>query len=745
MQHKYPKQLLWWMFLGGLLLLCFVALIVLPYPVGNLILLSLGAASLGYLSMPYLTRKSTIGTKTAQRWLDHYRLLIVTSGTTLAVALTILSAYLLRPGAKASEIGSGGWALLVSLLTLIAAVWLMRPTHTLPSISHPAVFRPAAHITKHHRWLFAAGLVLLMILAEINGSLFDIPVLQSVDINIQFGLLCASLLLLVVGAGGGQLVWQRPIINWRLILPVLGITLLALGVRFWHLQDSARVLIDEGSFVYATRLIESNPDTALLSPLSSIAAFPYVYPYLILQGINAFGHNFMGLRATSAILGVAGVLALYWLAKTLFDRKTALIAALMLAVFPPHMHFSRIAISEIGGPLFGTLGLAFLARGIKQNHRRDYCAGGVLLGLTHYFHEGPRLFFLPLAIIWLAGLIVLWRPRLSLRRILLAGLLLVIVAAPIYYTLVGMDRPLFARMVANQSGLSGGYWQDLVQKRDELLRKHVENHIVPAFAVYSYFLDPTLFYAGKTALILPAVFVFFALGVGYALSRLREPGPLLLILWILAASLGNSLLVNSASSPRFVLVFPALALAVAVGVRYVLPLLLLKWPERTVNRATWAVVLVLVVIQVGYYFGEHLAVYEHDIRLARDDPDGYDAALRTVDFLPGTAVYLISPVAANQLEVNELMLLLRPDLVIRTLSSADFTPAYLAEYVRCGHDVAFFVLPDDQPTIDMIHRYFYVRPPEYTPYTDIPAGEALVLYYAPNIPGVDRLKGRDCP
>lgn len=732
------------MFLSGLLLLCFMVLMALPYPVGNLTLLSLGAASLGYLSMPYLTRKSTIGTQTVQKWINRYRLLIVAGGTTGSVALTILGAYLLRPGAKASEIGQGGWVLLVGLIALIAAVWLIRPTHILPSIPHPAVFQPAAHITKHHWGLFAAGLVLLMILAEINGSLLDIPVLQSVDINIQFGLLCASLLLLVMGAGGGRLVWRRPIINWRLTLPVIGITLLALGVRFWHLQDSARVLIDEGSFIYATRLIESNPDTALLSPLSSIAAFPYVYPYLILHGINVFGHNFMGLRATSAILGVAGVLALYWLAKTLFDRKTALIAALLLAVFPPHMHFSRIAISEIGGPLFGTLGLAFLARGIKHNHMRDYCAGGVLLGLTHYFHEGPRLFFSPLAIIWLIGLIVLWRPRLPLRRILLVGLLLVIVAAPIYYTLIGMDRPLFARMVANQSGLSGGYWRDLLQQRGELLSEHFEYHIIPAFAVYSYFPDPTLFYAGQTALILPVVFVFFVLGMGYALSRLREPGPLLLILWILAASLGNSLLVNSASSPRFVLVFPALALAVAVGVRYVLPLLLLKWPEQTVNRVTWLVVLVLAVIQIGYYFGEHLPGFEHEFRLARDDPDGYDAALRTVDFSPGTAVYLISPVAVNQLEVNELMLLLRPDLVIHTLSSAEFTPAYLAEYVRCAHDVAFFVLPDDQPAIDLIHRYFYVRLPEYTPYTDIPAGEALALYYAPNIPGVDRLKGRDC-
>ncbi|MBZ0278182.1 MAG: hypothetical protein K8I60_18695, partial [Anaerolineae bacterium] len=384
----------------------------------------------------------------------------------------------------------------------------------------------------------------------------------------------------------------------------------------------------------------------------------------------------------------------------------------------------------------------FLGRGVIHQRPMDYGMGGIMLGLTHYFHEGPRLFFLPLVVVWLAGMVWLWRPRLALRRILLVGVLLVIVAAPIYYTLIGMDRPLFARMVNNQSGLGGTYWSDLFSQGGSLLQKHITDHVAPAFLIYIHQFDSSLFYAGTTALILPVVFVFFAAGVGYAMSRIRQPGPLLVVLWILGTSIGNSLLVSSANTPRFVLVFPALALAVAVGIRYVLPLL---FTGIRPARLMILVALGLAIIQTWYYFGPYLPVYNTQIRLARGDPDGYDAAIRSAEFLPGTLIYIISPVAPSQLEVNELMTFLRSDLRVITLPSSSFTPVYLAKSVPCGRDIAFFALPDDQPTVDTINRYFYIRSTETTPYTDIPPGEALTLYYASGIPGIDVLRGRSCP
>ncbi|MCB9452232.1 MAG: glycosyltransferase family 39 protein [Anaerolineaceae bacterium] len=742
MLQKIQNPRVRWLITTGLFLLCAVVLLVLPYPIGNLVLLVLLAVSLGYWFTDGASRVVAASWGGIRQSVYRHLSFVVAAGVTLAVSCMILSAYFLRPGSIFPHPGYGFIALLIGWVVLIPVVLLAWSADLLPYLPRPAFYWPAPRLTGVHRVLMLSGVVLLALLAEIDGGWFDIPFLQVVDINVQFALLFAGLLLLGLGMQGGRLVW-RPEIHWRQALPVIGITLLALVVRFWQLEDSARFLIDEGSFIGAMNIIGVRPDTPLLAPFSSIAAFPYLYPYLISHGVSLFGHTFVGLRATSALVGVAGVLALYWLAKILFDRKTALIAAVLLATFPPHVQFSRIAISEIAGPLFGTLGLAFLGRGVKHNRFGDYGMGGLMLGLTHYFHEGPRLFYLPLAAIWIGGLILIWRPRLPLRRILWGGLILFIVAAPIYYTLIGMDRPLFARMVNNNAGLSASYWQDLFNNDDDALNKHLIYHVIPAFDTYVHRPDSTLFYAGDTGLILPVAFVFFLLGIGYALARLREPGPFLVVLWVLFTSVGNSVLVASANSPRFVLVFPALALAIAVGIRYVLPLLLVRW-RRGLSRVMWLVVLALTFIQVVYYFGAHIPAFNIDMRIARSDPDGYDAALRSVNFPDRTGVYIISPVAPSELEVNELMGLLRPEIRIHTVDSKDFSADYLNTSVPCGRDIAFFVMPDDESTIALIDRNFYVRPPQETPYNVTPPSEALMLYYAPYLPGTEQIKGRVC-
>ena len=120
-------------------------------------------------------------------------------------------------------------------------------------------------------------------------------------------------------------------------------------------------------------------------------------------GVGLLGRNLEGLRILSVIVGTLGIPALYFLAKELFDRKTALLAALMPGRFPPHIQFSRIALNNIVDPLFGTLALAFLVRGLKYNRPLDYALSGAALGLTQYFYEGGRLLF-PALILLIAGL-----------------------------------------------------------------------------------------------------------------------------------------------------------------------------------------------------------------------------------------------------------------------------------------------------------------------------------------------------
>jgi 4-amino-4-deoxy-L-arabinose transferase-like glycosyltransferase len=679
-----------------------------------------------------------------------------------AIALFTAGAYLFTQ-AYNTPVLSGALCVAAGALTLGAGLRLYPPRLTLPVVGEQVDSRARASV-----WslvVTATGAFVLWLVAEANGDVFHITFIQYMTTNMQFALLCLGAALVALGLGN-----TRPrlgSIDWRAARLVLLITLVGLGIRFWQLNTRAPFLVDEDSFITAIHEVQVNPHTALLQPFSSIAAFPYMFPYFQENAIQAFGRNFVGLRGASAILGALAIPALYFVAKTLFDRKTALLAALLLATFPPHVQFSRIGISEIAGPLFGTLALGFLGRGALHDRRSDYALGGVMLGLTHYFHEGSRVFYTVLAVLWISGLALVWRPRIRFRRLLVALVALVIVAAPIYYTLVGIGRPLFARMVTNTSAQPAEYWGRLLREPD-LRDNHIQYHIIPPFLIYLNQTDTTFFYGGETAMILPFLVPLFLLGFTYALWWWRAPGLMLLVMWVLGTSAGNTLLVDSLGYPRYVMVFPALALVMAVGLRYGVPLLwpprwpkvsarvwvngrLLRlripprWPERHQAALMAALVVVIAAGQVMYYFNDHLPAYERQFRAAKAEPDGYDAALRSVDFPTGTQIHIISRKEVNQIEANGLLGFFRDeDLTLETMPSWRFTSLY-ARDLTCGVDHAFFIQPDDEATLKKIQQYFYLRDPQYTsnPVLKAPNYE-LVLYYAPYIPGAEARYNRKC-
>ncbi|MEP6985770.1 MAG: glycosyltransferase family 39 protein, partial [Chloroflexota bacterium] len=515
-------------------------------------------------------------------------------------------------------------------------------------------------------------------------------------------------------------------------------------LRFWHLDLAMRFLIDERSFIDGTYDIHGYSFVGLLQPFSSISAFPYVYPYWQTLTMALFGSTLFGLRATSAILGTLAIPATYFLARTLFDRKTAILAALLLATFPPHIQFSRIAISEISSPFFATMAFAFLARGLKEGQRRDFVLAGVMLGFTHYFHEGGRLLFTPVALTWLVGCLifmqvkdlsplvapwtrVLYHIGRLRRELFLMFAALVIIAVPIYLTLIGIDRPIFARLVDNHSGLTGNYWVTLLTTPDGL-QEHFQDHILPAFEVLFNRQDSTLFYSQTTPLLLTGMLIVVTLGFAFACYHWRKPGPMLLIIWVMSTSLGNTLMKDSTGSPRFVMVFPALAILAAVALRYVVPMVVRRVRWQTLAIATFSIL--LAAYQFNFYFNQHLPEYNYVFRATNGAPDGYDAAWRSLNFPKYTQIHIISTPVYNQIESQGLIMIWRNDMPVDTLLSRYMSPRYL-ENLACGVDHAFYVQKKDEQVILMLNRYFKLDPPQFTQFTDLVPAERFVLYYAP--------------
>ncbi len=655
-------------------------------------------------------------------WIDRYRRPLVIGLALASCGLVILAAQQVQP--ENTQFWRGNNRGLVNGIELCAAAGIglvaaLRLNRDLPALPIPAMPRLVPGRTN---WRAAgAGMLLLALLMEINGQAFRLPVLESVSSHVQFGLLVAGIVLVVRGFGGPR---ERPgpAVDRRELLIVGGITLAALIVRFWQLDSSVRIFVDELNFTTALRTFWYDGDLKLLQPFSGMIAFPWLFPYLQADVVAVLGRSFTGMRGASAILGALTVPALYLLARELFDRRTAVLAALLLITFPPHVHFSRLGLNNIADPLFGTLALAFIARGLRTGHRIDFALGGAMLGLTQYFYDAGRLVYPPLVLGWSVLVMLIWRRRANWRGLLVVALVALLVAVPVYYTLIVSGRPLSARM--DIVGLNDAFVDRL--NRGGSPAEAYLSHVVEAVLIYFSLPDGSGFYGGNTALVLGFAAIFLFLGGLYALRRLKMPGMLLLLMWLVATSLGNSILVASMHATRFVIAFPALVLLIAVGARYTLPLLLPPRWERPAQWLTVVVVLAIVAGQAGYYFGPHLEAFK---RRVRGGMDGHDAVLRAAQFRPGTRAYLISDEVFGGIYARGMLAFFADNIYIDTIAPAD-----LADQIGLfphDSDYAFFVEPQDWASVDIIRQHFILMQPEGSPYADVPPEKMLLMFYSP--------------
>lgn len=560
------------------------------------------------------------------------------------------------------------------------------------------------------------GVACLLVTAEFSGRLLGIDYTGIADQHLQFALFSAGVILVALGATAPRLK-DSPRADadsfprrWAFGLLAL-ITLIGLGLRLWQLETAVHHFVDEMNFAMAVHQMSIREYIPMMLPFSSVAAFPWIYPYWQSLGVEVFGPGLLALRLPTAIIGALNIPAMYLLATTLFDRRSALAGALLLATFPPHIHFSRLGMNNIADPLIGMLLLAFLARGLLYRRSADFALFGVMLGLTQYFYEGGRVLYPLLTLAWL-GVLVLWRQvhldRDLIRRLGFGLLIGVIVAGPVYYGLFARELPLFQRYAT--VGLGGSYHQILI---DFNAAQTLEQHIFRPLLIYVHMPELSVFYGGRTALVLVFVVPFLLLGVALAVVRPR-PVTLLLLMWVLATSAGSMVLANSAYAARYVVAFPALMLLVVAGLRFAVA-------GRGV--VLLAAALILSAGQTGYYFGPHLEFYNRQLRPTHDPQD---ALLRSLDYPANWHVCIITD---DQIDTGYLdgirgYTQMRANLCY--LTPEELLMTGLARYET--RPTAFFVRPDDFIVRDAIEANERFNGPQTTPFASVPQDRAFLLY-----------------
>lgn len=198
--------------------------------------------------------------------------------------------------------------------------------------------------------------------------------------------------LLAIGAavGGGyrRQAWAA-IPRWEMGLALL-LASAALLLRGLGLEELPATLSgDEGSAgLDAVRFAHGEANNLLGLGWFSFPAF-----YFAFQGaaVSLLGNTVTALRITSALGGALTVFALYWLARSLFGRATALMAATYLAGSHYHVHFSRIGLQNIWDGFFLVVVLWGVWSGWKEGRRLPLLIAGLALGLGHYFYVSMRV------------------------------------------------------------------------------------------------------------------------------------------------------------------------------------------------------------------------------------------------------------------------------------------------------------------------------------------------------------------
>ncbi len=173
-----------------------------------------------------------------------------------------------------------------------------------------------------------------------------------------------------------------------------------------------------------------------------------LFAYLVAGAFALFGETTLILRGTAAAIGVAGVVAIWWLGRR-FGTTVALVAAGWSAGSLWLVCVSRDGMRNTLVPLFGALALVTLLAWHRRTDRWTALAAGAAVALASLYTYQP-LKLLPLvAILWLAWLRQTdgdaWR---RLRPTLLpATIAFLLVSAPMLWVAVTDPGAYFGRAV----------------------------------------------------------------------------------------------------------------------------------------------------------------------------------------------------------------------------------------------------------------------------------------------------------
>ena len=178
-----------------------------------------------------------------------------------------------------------------------------------------------------------------------------------------------------------------------------GLFMLGLGIGSFTLQDIPKIMIpDEGSFWETGRAIA----TGEFKPaFFDFGVYTFPVASSIFQGwvMRLFGINIWGWRFASVLAGTLTIIPLYLLAREWFDRRVAIVAALIMVSSPYYLSFARMGYNNSQALFPVVLSMYFWSLGYRRNSTLYYWLAGFASGLGFFTYPAAWLGLITIIII----------------------------------------------------------------------------------------------------------------------------------------------------------------------------------------------------------------------------------------------------------------------------------------------------------------------------------------------------------
>jgi len=402
--------------------------------------------------------------------------------------------------------------------------------------------------------------------------------------------------------------WQPNGINfrthWKVFALALGFAALALPLRAYATGEIPIILNgDEASAgIYGMEILAGNVN----NPFSvGWYAFPGMYFLIPATSISIFGNTTAALRIPSAIAGALTVGAVYLAGHTLFDKRTGILAAIVMAGFHFHIHFSRIGLNNVWDGLFFALTVGAAWYAWERENRNAFLLAGVGLGLSQYFYPSSRVL---MAVVYggiiLTGLFNFPRLKRSIPNLILMTLAAFIILLPLGWYYFKYPEQFFAPLqrvsvlgtwLENEIKLTGlPAWQILLKQ------------IKLGTQAFTY-LPLQHWYRPEVALLRPFFAGVFLIGLIHLLARPKDGRSITLMIWLVMYVLLGGLSESTPAAQRYVAAAPVCILVIAHGLNEAASHVERLWQRsrRALTVTVTGIAILMAASDIYFYFFQY--------------------------------------------------------------------------------------------------------------------------------------------